>query len=263
MFGLFDNKSVLDEDAVRWMFDCYAWALRNTGADYFYEQTRLVLPTNEFFPGEAASPESKAQLILEQVSHHAGVAHWPVKLVDEDTYLDSSFVKSAPRLTVTGNTRGKTALQPVLNTPEDSLFVLHQPQLLPNPQALIANYAQMLGNYLGYTVTEPPPGGVENWPMLTEMLAIYMGFGLMYVNTAGNVRISSCGSCQGPAAERVNYLSQYDAAYSLAIFTKLKDIEFSSIKPYLKKTMHTFFKKAQADVGTHAEELQRLKEMKP
>lgn len=262
MFGLFDKKSLLDEDVILWMFDCYAWMLRNLNASVFYNQTRLVCPNNDFFPGEENTPEAKSQLILRQVAEHAGMQHWPVSLVDEDTYLASSFVSAAPRLTAPGQVRGTGALQPALNTPEDALFVVYQPQLLRNPQALIANYAQMLGNYLGYSVAEPPPGGPENWPMLTEMIAIFMGFGLMYTNTSGNVRVSSCGSCQGPVAERVNYLSQYDAAYALAMFCSLKGIAFSDVRPFMKKTLHAFFKKALLDVESHESELKRLKEIK-
>lgn len=262
MFGMFDKKTLLDEDAVQWMFDCYAWALRNTDPSVFFNQTQLVYPNNDFFPGEGDSPESKSKLILQQVAKHAGMEHWPIRLVDEDTYLDSSFANNAPRLTASGSVRGTAALQPVLNIPEDSLFIVYQPHLLQNPQALIANYAQMLANYFAYTVAEPPPGGVENWPVLTEILAIFMGFGLMYTNTSGNVRVSSCGSCQGPSAERVNYLSQYDAAYALAIFATLKEKGFNEIKPFLKKTLHTFFKKALADVGTRNKEIELLKEFK-
>ena len=96
MFGLFEKKSLLEEDAVSWMFDCYAWALRNLDASVFYSQTKLIYPNNDFFPGEEATPEAKSQLILSQVATHAKMQHWPIRLVDEGTYLDSSFVKTAP-----------------------------------------------------------------------------------------------------------------------------------------------------------------------
>lgn len=259
MFGIFNKKPPLDEDAISWMFDCYEWALHNLGGDVFFEKTHLVCPDNHFFPGEESSPEAKSQLILDQVKKHASMEQWPVRLVDEGTYLESSFVQSAPKLVVNGAVRGTTALQPELNVPEEALYVVYQPGLLRNPQALIANYAQMLANYLGYTANEPAPGGNENWPLLTEMIAIFMGFGLMYANTAGNVRITSCGSCQAPSADRVNYLSQYDAAYALAIFTALKNIDSATVRKYLKKTLHPFYKKAESDVLSRTQQLERLR----
>lgn len=259
MFKLFEKKPILDEDAIQWMFDCFDWALKNLGSDVFYNQTKLIYPNNDYFPGQENSPEAKSQLILDQVKKHAAMDHWPVSLVDEDTYLESSFARSAPRLQVDGSVRGANALVPKLEIEEKALYVMYQPTLLANPQALIANYAQILANYLAYSVVEQPPGGRENWPLVTEMIAIFMGFGLMYANTSGNVRVSSCGSCQGPVAERVNYLSQYDAAYALAIFVILKNIEFNEVKPYLKKTLHTFFKKALVEVESRGAEITRLR----
>jgi hypothetical protein len=259
MIKLFEKKPILDESTIQWMMDCYAWSFRNLGAPIFFNETRLVFPNNDYFPGQEDTPEAKSQLILEQVKKHAAMERWPVSMVDEDTYLESSYVANAPKLLVEGGVRGSSALMPKIDSPEKSLYIIYQPTLLQNPQALIANYAQMLANYLGYTTTEPPPGGVENWAQLTEMIAIFMGFGLMYANTSGNVRVSSCGSCQGPSAERINYLSQYDAAYALAIFAKLKNIEFTEIKPYLKKTLHVFYKKALSDLNARESELNQLR----
>jgi len=259
MFSLFEKKQILDEDSVQWMLDCYEWALRNLDASVFYNETRLVYPNNDFFPGEENSPAAKSQLILEQVKKHAQMDQWPVRLVDEDTYLDSSFVASAPRLMIEGNVRGSNALAPKLDIAENALFILYQPGLLSNPQALIANYSQMLANYLAHTAKEAPPGGSDNWPALTEMIAVYLGFGLMYANTSGNVRITSCGSCQAPVANRVNYLSQFDATYALAIFVLLKNIDPREVKPYLKKTLHTFFKKALAELRLRENDMARLR----
>lgn len=260
MFKLFNRKTILDEDIVLWIFDCYEWALRNLDASVFFNQTRLVYPDNRYFPGEESTPEAKSELILDQVKKHAIMEGWPLRLVDEDTYLNSSFDQAVPKLRTASNVRGANALIPVSNLSEDALYILYQPELLTNPQAMIANYSQMLANYLAHTVAEPPPGGRENWPLLTELIAIYLGFGLMYTNTAGNVRVNSCGSCQAPVANRVNYLSQYDAAYALAIFTELKNIEFGDVKPYLKKTLHVFFKKALSELRNRESDMSRLRE---
>ena len=90
MFKLFKKKPVLDEAAIQWMFDCYEWAFRNLDAKLFFETTSLIFPNNDFFPGQENSPEAKSKLILDQVKQHAGMENWPVRLVDEDTYLEST-----------------------------------------------------------------------------------------------------------------------------------------------------------------------------
>ena len=260
MLNIFQNKPLLDEESVDWMLDCYAWALRNFDARVFFKETVLVVPSNEHFPGKDESPDGKARLILEQVKQHAGMESWPVYVADEQEFIASNVAANPPKMLCNGTTRGKQALAPQLAEPGERLMVVYQPDLLRNPQALIANYAQMLAHYLGSTAQQPPPGGTDNWPHVTELLGVYLGFGLMFANTAYNVRVSSCGSCQGPSAERINYLSQYDISYALAIFSVLKEIPSKKVTTYLKKTLHPFFKKAIKDVMKREEALSKLKE---
>ncbi|WP_455207664.1 hypothetical protein [Kaarinaea lacus] len=255
MFSLFQTKPLLDEESIQWMFDCYAWALRNFDAKVFFNETILVVPNNECFPGKEESVYGRANLILQQVKRHAGMAAWPVQLVEEQDY-----VNAIPQLSFEGTVRGQHALAPKSVQANTSLLATYQPELLRNPQALIANYTQLLAHYLGGTTGEMPPGGAENWPHVTELLGVFMGFGLMFANTAYNVRVSSCGSCQGPAAQRTNYLSQFDITYALAIFAVLKQIPTKDVTRYLKKTLHPFYKKAVKDVMGQQEELFKLKE---
>jgi len=260
MMSLFQSNPLLDEESVQWMMDCYAWALQNFDARVFYNETMLVVPSNEHFPGQEESPEGRAKLILEQVKRHAGMANWPVYMVDEQEFVASDVAANPPKMLGNSTIRGDQAIVPQLTEPNDRLLVAYQPDLLRNPQALIANYVQMLAHYLGSTAQQPPPGGTDNWPHVTELLGVFLGFGLMFANTAYNVRVSSCGSCQGPSAERVNYLSQYDISYALAIFSALKGIPNKQVTAYLKKTLRPFYKKAVNDVMGRQDALNRLKE---
>ena len=258
MFGLFQHKSLLDEESVQWMFDCFDWALRNFDARVFYDETVLVKPTNDFFPGQETTAHGKAELILQQVKQFAGMKNWPLKLVEEQDFE----AIPTPQLSFAGAVRGQHALAPAPAAPENILSVTYQAELLRNPQALIANYAQLFGHYLGATTKQPPPGGAENWPHITELLGVFLGFGLMFANTAYQVRVSSCGSCQGPIVQRTNYLSQFDITYALAIFTVLKNIPVKDVTGHLKKTLHPFYKKAVKDVANRQEQLSRLQEIR-
>jgi hypothetical protein len=259
VFGFLQSKPVLDEESISWMFDCYAWALANFDARVFKEETVLVTPTNEHFPGQESLPEAKAKLILEQVKRHAGMAHWPLVLVDEENHV----LTAAPKALSHSILRGAQATALQLAESPQTLSVVYQPALLENPQALIANYAQMLAHYLGTTANEPPPGGKENWPHVTEVLGVFLGFGAMFANTAHHVRVSSCGSCQRPIAQRENFLSQYDITYALAIFTRLKALPHKEVTPYLKKTLHGYYKRALKDVDSRTSNLQKLGEFLP
>ena len=81
LFGLTDRRPLLDETYAGWMFDVYAWALRNFDPVMFRDETLLVTPSNRHFPGRANSPEEMATLIFDRVVDYAGMRHWPLRLL--------------------------------------------------------------------------------------------------------------------------------------------------------------------------------------
>jgi hypothetical protein len=252
---LLKARPVLDEASVEWMFDCFAWALRNFDARVFYDETILVTPSNEHFPGRGGSAQDMAQLIFEQVKDYAGVKHWPCRLVDDDSV---STLPAASSL-LPGPRRGRGDTVPAVVDGPQPLLIPYRADNLRDPEVLIANYAHVLAHYLASLGTELPPGGEQNWPHATELLAVFLGFGLMMANSAFTTKIRSCSSCAAPAVERTNYLSQYDISYALAIFCAVKDISPKQVLPHLKKTLRPFYKKAYKEVMANPERFDSLK----
>jgi len=251
---LLKPKACLDEASTLWLFDTFAWALRNLDARVFYDETILVTPSNQHFPGAENSAHGMANLIFNQVKEHAGVKHWPTKLFN----IAEGRPVGEPKIQIEGALRGAKGIMPtgeVLHR----LPIAYNPDQLRNPEVLIADYAHVLAHHLGSMSKEPPPGGVENWPHITEVVAVFLGFGLMMANSANTVKIRSCGSCSGPAVERSNALSQYDITYALAIFSCLKEIPTSEVLVNLKKTLRPFYKKSAKEVMKKTEELNRIR----
>mgnify|MGYP001822731017 CR=1 FL=1 len=252
---LIKPKACLDKETTLWLFDTFAWALRNLDAKVFYDETILVTPSNDHFPGSENSVHGMANLIFNQVKEYAGLRHWPTKL----TNIVAGRPAAAPKVEIMGALRGSKGIMPE-GAASHQLPITYNPDQLRNPEVLIADYAHMLAHYLGSMSPEPPPGGVENWPHITEVVAVFMGFGLMMANSANTAKIRSCGSCSGPAVERSNALSQYDITYALAIFSCLKEIPTKEVLANLKKTLRPFYKKAAKEVMSKKEELNRIKE---
>ena len=257
MFGFGKNTQILDESSILWMIDSFDWALRHFNAPLFFTQTQLVTPTNACFPDKGENPEQMAQLILRRVIHYAGLEHWPFRLMDEDAFANLDV----PAKALSYAARGQAVPATEVVAEADKLPIIYHPAALGDPQVVIANFAHSLAHYLGTTANEPPPGGVENWPQVTELLAVFLGFGLMMANSAYTAKIRSCASCAGPAIERTNYLSQYDITYALALFSRLKEIDNNSVLPHLKASLRSFYKKAYKDVSRRDDELQKLKLM--
>lgn len=253
IFDFLKTTPVLDEESVEWQFAVYEWALRNFDADIFFQQSVLVEPSNQFFPGHADNIEEMAQLIFDKVREYAALQHWPCRLTAEQ-----SCATQAPRIVVAGALRDMKGLIPVDVKEEDSLSILYDPRQVRNPEAIIASYAHTLAHYLGSMAQDTPPGGEDNWPHITEILAVFMGFGLMFANSAFVYRNTSCGSCQPTTVNRTAYLSQYDITYSLAIFCVLKNIPAKDALKNIKKTLRAYFKRAYKDVKKRSAELEKL-----
>ncbi len=241
------NEPVLDEETILWQFDTYAWALEQFDAGVFYNETELVLPDNRYFPGTADSPEGMARLIFDHVKRYAGVSHWPTELIEEN----ACATLPAPKLQIEGDLRGAGGIVQRNVLPEHRLPVLYNEGMLGSPETIIASFAHTLAHYLGSLASAEPPGGLENWPHVTELLAVFMGFGVIFANDAYNFR-AGCGNCGPAAVERENYLSQHDVTYALAIFTTLKQIPEKQVKGYLKKSLRGYFGKAMKDVRERA-----------
>ncbi len=244
LFDLFTHKPLLDEESVAWLYDTYAWALRNFDAELFCEHTVLVLPNDRFFPGRVNSVDGMASLICERVKGYAAIAHWPTRLQD----ARQCSLEATPILRLEGPSRGRDLKEAAEVDEAQRLPILYDPALINNPEAMIASFAHTFAHYLGTLAQEPPPGGEENWPHITEVLACFLGFGLLMANSAFNVRIPRCGSCAPQPVDRQSFLSQHDLTYALAIFCALKGIAQREVLPHLKSSLRGFYKKASREV---------------
>lgn len=254
-FSLFKSEPLLDQATVDWLFDCYDWALEQFDARTFHEETVLVLPNDRFFPGRVNSVEGMASLILDKVKAYAGVAHWPTRLVDgRQCSLDTPVT-----LLVEGGLRGSTGVAPEVVEESQRLPLAYDPALVNNPEAMIATLSHQLAHSLATLAKAPPPGGEPAWAQATEVLAVFLGFGLMFANSAFNVRLPRCGSCAPQPVDRQSFLSQYDTTYALAIFCVLKGIPNREVLPHLKASLRGFYKKAVREVTANTPALERLR----
>lgn len=254
MLNFFKSKPLLEPESTQWMYDTFAWALDNFNAEYFYDHSVLVIPSNAFFPGRVDSEQGMAQLIFNNVKRYAGISHWPTRVLDQGMCA----IPNIPRFEIEGPLRIANGSASETVSEEQCLLVPFNPQQISNPEGMIATFAHIIAHYMGQMAKTPPPGGTEYWPHATEILAIYLGFGLMFANSAYTFR-GGCGSCYNPSATRDAYLTEQQSVYALAIFAVLKGIANSEVTPNLKAHLRGFYKKAIKEINANTEQLHRLK----
>lgn len=255
MFASLQKRELLDEGSRQWLYETFAWALRNFDAGIFRDQTILVVPSNEHFPGRQNSVHGMAELIFEQVRAYAGVSHWPTLLLDHN-----SCMPEPAEVEIRGALRGAAGSMPQPADKTGRLPIAYNPDQVRNPEALIATFAHQLACQMAGLAKEPPPGGLQNLAHASEVLAVFMGFGLMFANSALSFQTGGCGSCKRPGADRSSYLSQYDTTYALALFSVLKQMPNSGVLPHLKRSLRPFYKKAVKEIRSRGEQLQQLKQ---
>jgi hypothetical protein len=254
VLSLFEKKPLLEEQVVQWIFDVFEWSMENFGAQFFYQHSVLVLPNNEFFPGRVDSEQGMAELIFRQVSRYAGVAHWPTRVVDQS----SCTMLNAGHFVIAGAMREAGERLDTETEESARLLIPYNPQQINNPEGMIASFAHIIAHYIGQMAKTPAPGGEDLWPHATEITAIFLGFGLMFANSAYTFR-GGCGSCYNPQANRDAYLTEQQSTYALALFAVLKEIPDATVKKQLKGHLSGFYKKAVKDIQQQRERLSQLK----
>ncbi len=258
--NLFTPKPPLDEPSIAWILTVFGWALRWFDAGYFRDQTRLIAPTNDFFPGRADSVQGMAELIFRATAGYAGMGHWPLRLMP----LQAGLPIAPPPLALPQPLRVAPAVPagPGVQVGARNLAIIpitYDPILVNNPEALIAGMAQNLAHHLGAAAGEPPPGGLQNWPQATEIMGVFLGFGLLFANTAFQFQTKSCGSCSAPSPQRQAFLSQFDISYALALFCVLKGIPQGECLRHLKSALRPHFKRCLADLGRRQAAVAKLR----
>lgn len=255
ILSLFQREPLLDETTADWIHAVFAWALREQGRKIFFGGTELVLPTPEFFPGRADNRDAMAQLVFESVRRHAGLSHWPCQLLAPGELAPQAY-PPPPLAKPVRATGDEGPMDTAAAAPAQFRYI---PELVGNPEALIANYAREFAHHIAASARETPPAGEDNWGHVTELLAVFMGFGVMLANTAFNVQVNSCGSCQGPTAERPGFLGRAEIAYALALFCRLKDIPPRHAKAHLGSPLRPYFRRAVQDLNRNPDLLARLR----
>ncbi|MFT6915533.1 MAG: hypothetical protein ACJAWL_001842 [Motiliproteus sp.] len=238
--SLFQPKPLLDNDSAAWICQQFDWIQQQFDADYFLEHTPLVLPNNDFFPGRADSHQGMAQLLFEQVKRHAGFEHWPTELLDARLRPDA-----IPEHLALPAQRGeqREEQRPVDSPAVRALPVYFNPAQVNDPQAMVSSFAQSIGNALTQQAAVPPQISAEQWPLLVELVAIYLGFGIPMTNSAFAFA-GGCGGGSKRAAQRQAFLSQDEALFGLALFCTRKQLDAGQVLPHLKPHLKKLYKRA-------------------
>ena len=112
--------------------------------------------------------------------------------------------------------------------------VTYDPASVNDPMKLIATLAHELAHYKLANVADEPPGGEDGHEPATDLLTVYLGFGLFGANSAFNFAQHQEVMSQGWSYSRLGYLSEREWVFALAVFLTLKRLAPQQTHRYLK-----------------------------
>jgi len=278
-------KPLVDENSADYIFSTVAWVLQNFDHEEFFNRTRLVAPSNEFFPGRVSSVDEKALNIFRHTLRYAGLRHWPFELrsmIERETNSECQVQpapqdelalihrNSFPHSAVANgdmddeeiddeNMGGYGKEVPVIIT-QQPLFIFYNPQQTLKPEDLSASYAHVIAQHLIIQSQQLPPGGNQFFAEASEVLASMMGFGVLLANSAYTFR-GGCGSCYNAMANRQPALTELDSVFTLALFCRLKGIKTKAATQHLKKHLKSSYKQAVKQIDQRLEQVNDLKQL--
>jgi hypothetical protein len=121
------------------------------------------------------------------------------------------------------------------------------PNQVNQPQDLIAGISQALASILVVSNKVLPPGGKDYLPQALDLVACFMGFGVIFANTAYQFK-GGCGSCNNASLNRQAALTEPETLYALALFCVLKKEPIKNVKGHLKSHLRKDFVNAYKSI---------------
>jgi hypothetical protein len=248
----FKSSPFLSAVEEEWQAAVWRWFLRHLGGLVDFRQSPFVTPNAAFFPATNNTGHARALAIFAMVKEHAGLQEWECELIEQPSRPDARVGE------VTAQVFDKHDPLGTFGPEGNKIVITYDPGLLDDPMALIATFIHELGHYLLHAQPEPPPGGEETEELATDLVTVYLGFGLFGANSAFNFQQYTDTHSQGWRTSRQGYLNERMWCYALAIFFLLRGEDIAQAKPFLKSHLYSDLRKATAYLRKHPERLPSL-----
>jgi hypothetical protein len=250
----------IDSELLDWEITHLKWLMKQLQPEHDIVRIRLVHPTPADFPVVAATADDRAAMTFRCVQQHFDLEHWPCKLQPFEE-LHDTLTDSLPVLARPESWNGAAGLFQV--TQEKDVIIHYKRNQLGDPVALIATMAHELCHYVLATIPEEPPCGRDDHEPLTDLTAVFFGFGIFLANSSFRFSQWQTTGYQGWNSERQGYLSEEALALALALFCAYTDTEPTTASQHLSTNPRHYFQCYYKELlKKHASVINELKELR-
>ncbi len=213
MFRLFGPKpaALPPPERMEWILTAWRWLERHLGQGRGLPPLPIVLPTPESMPVPMAHGHQLALNISGFVQARAGLQGWHCALEPQavDPMRDLALR--------TGGRHSSKGAAGTFQVGEGRAIITYDPDQLDNLESFVALMAHEWSHHLLALVHAPRPGGPEVEEPLTDLCAVYLGFGVFQANAAFSFGQYSEGVGGGWQARSLGYLGQKGSSFALAV----------------------------------------------
>ena len=239
MLSLFGARLPIDDDELEFQLATYKWIRREFGT----KPGELVLPTRERFPPSPNQGEARVADLFGHVKRAAGMEDWPCEL-RPGAGERPAYVGTGLLLRHEGAAPPCGTFQVMEADGRQTVVITYSPTLAGETSALVATFAHELAHYRMSTSKSAPPGGWELHELHTDLLAVWLGFGLFLANSARSFAQFQSAGEMGWAARTQGYLSEGALVTALALAERLAGRDPIAAAPYLKDYLEKDMRRA-------------------
>jgi hypothetical protein len=243
MFGWFRSKPTcpVEPDQRAWLDSRIRWLISEFGLAKA-KTVQAILPTPEFFPEPYDATPASGRVLFDRVSRYMGINPRGLKL--------RFFIRRRPMaLDDFIQDQGAAGLY----EQESSVTRIQIDEAsLADPLVLVATASHELAHVLLLgqgRLTGDEPDHEE----ITDLLTIYLGFGVFTANSRVRDRSTHTGTSEQWSISRLGYLGQGQVGYALALWARLREEESPSWSGHLCADVRTFFKQACCWLDHHGD----------
>lgn len=251
----FRRKPLLDADTASWHLDNFEWLVRNFARRHGFSKMSLVLPAPGFFKNNGEQGHKRAQLLFDQVKAYCGINEH-INLVGGDDVPSSYGAPSVDDISYDGFAAGLYYSGGGVK----EATISYASYLLEDSQTLITVFAHELAHYvLDCDVASLPPIADGEDEYLTDLTAVFLGFGVFFANNA--LRRDKVGNAGQEYLQlaRAGYLPERDLIFATAIFIAVRELDPGPAIKCLKPHLAAFLNRALSDLEAHADQIATIR----
>lgn len=237
LFNIFGPKpdALPPTDQLEWILAAWRWLEGQLGEARGLPPGPIVLPTPQSMPVAMASGHQLALNISDFVQQRAGLQDWHCALEPQQPdHLRDIALRTG------GQHRGRGAAG-TFRVEGGRGTITYDPHQLDELESFVALMAHEWSHHLLALVHAQRPGGAEVEESLTDLCAIYLGFGVFQANAAFSFGQYSEGLGGGWRSRALGYLGQKGSSFALAVSVVATGAKPGEIKRHLGPNPRSWF----------------------